>query len=58
MYEPLFNLDCIQCDRTPVVCLEDDEGALRCTQLCGVCFFGNRMMADWDLWNTTQEDTE
>jgi hypothetical protein len=28
------------------------------TELCGICFFGDRSMIDWELWNETVEDTE
>lgn len=58
MYEPIFNLDCVECDSEPVVGLRDDDGQLRCTQLCGRCFFGDRLMADWELWNDDREATE
>lgn len=58
LYEPIFNLDCVQCDSEPIVGIRDDEGALRCTQLCGACFFGVRLMEDWELWNNQMEGTE
>lgn len=58
LYEPIFNLDCVQCDSEPIVGLRDDEGILRCTQLCGCCFFGSRLMEDWELWNLPLEGTE
>jgi hypothetical protein len=58
LYEPIFNLDCVQCERTPCVALRDDEGQLQCTQLCGQCFFGDRLMVDPDLWNLQMEATE
>lgn len=52
LYEPIFNLDCAECDRTPCVGFRDDEGSLRCTNLCGVCFFGCRLMEDPEEWNS------
>jgi hypothetical protein len=58
MYEPIFNLECVECDSEPVVGIRDDEGSLRCTHLCGSCFFSDRSMNDWDLWNEPQESTE
>lgn len=58
MYEPIFNLDCVECEHTPVVGIRDDDGQLRCTQLCGMCFFNDRLMLDPDLWNEPLESTE
>jgi hypothetical protein len=58
LYEPIFNLDCIECDRTPCVGLRDDSGNLQCTQLCGQCFFADRLMQDTDLWNSQSDSTE
>jgi hypothetical protein len=58
MYEPLFNLECVQCDREPVVAIRSDEGNLQVTHLCGVCFFNDRLMADWELWNDKPESME
>lgn len=58
LYEPIFNLDCVECDLEPVVGLRDDDGSLRCTQLCGLHFFGDRTMVDWELWNEPKEATE
>jgi len=28
------------------------------TELCGICFFGDRLMLDWELWNEEREETE
>jgi len=28
------------------------------TERCGVCFFNDRMMVDWELWNVQMEDPE
>jgi hypothetical protein len=58
VYEPIFNLDCVECSHEPVVGIRDDEGNLRCTHLCGRCFFSDRSMLDWDLWNEPREATE
>lgn len=58
LYEPIFNLDCVECDEEPCVGLRDDDGVLRCTQLCGLHFFGDRLMMDWELWNNPIEGTE
>lgn len=58
MYEPIFNLECIECGSEPVVGIRDDEGSLRCTHLCGADFFADRLMSDWDLWNTQPDSTE
>jgi hypothetical protein len=57
-FEPIFNLDCTECDRSPVVGVRTDEGNLQCSQLCGVCFWGDRSMDDWELWNIPREATE
>jgi len=58
MYEPIFNIECVECGAEPVVGIRDDEGSLRCTHLCGPDFFGDRSMADPDLWNNPSESTE
>lgn len=50
-YIPVFDIDCSECDNSPCVAMLDDEGNLRCTRLCGICFFGDRIMIDPDLWN-------
>lgn len=58
LYEPIFDLACSECSRTPCVGFFDDDGRLRCTELCGSCFFGDRLMLDWELWNSDREGTE
>jgi hypothetical protein len=58
LYEPIYNLDCVECDRSPCVGLRDDDGRLQCTQLCGLHFFGCRLMIDPDEWNTSADSTE
>lgn len=58
-FEPIFNLDCVECDNEPVVGIrEDEDSPLRCTQLCGLHFFGSRLMIDWELWNLEPDSTE
>lgn len=58
MYVPIWDLECRECDSAPVVGRIDDGGNLRSTGLCGVCFFNDRYMIDWDNWNDTFETTE
>lgn len=58
LYEPIYDLECAECEGTPVVGFRDDFFKLRSTGRCGPCFFQDRAMADSDLWNDQQEDTE
>jgi hypothetical protein len=58
IYQAIFDLECRECDRTPVVGILSDEGSLRCTQLCGRCFFADALMDDPEFWNNLPEGTE
>jgi hypothetical protein len=58
LYEAIFNLECYECSRSPIVGLRSDEGTLQATNLCGTCFFCDRLMEDPDLWNNRPESTE
>jgi hypothetical protein len=59
VYEPIWDLDCVECAAQPVVGIrETEDGALRCTGRCGGCFFGARAMRDPEEWNTRPEATE
>jgi hypothetical protein len=55
-YHPDFSAACIQCGTSP--CVVVDGHIQPETELCGICFFGDRSMIDWELWNETVEDTE
>lgn len=57
LYLPIFDIECRSCDTSPCVGVMD-EGKIRCTSLCGVHFFHDRLMVDWSLWNDSQEATE
>jgi hypothetical protein len=53
--------DCSQCGAKPCVVLSDPEptGTKRQdTELCGPCFFHDRLMIDPELWNEPEEATE
>jgi len=56
MFSPNFEAECHNCGASPCVVvnghIQPDTG------LCGVCFFKNRLMIDWALWNDRSEDTE
>lgn len=55
-YHPDFAAECRLCGASPCVVVEDHPQPD--TELCGVCFFGDRSMVDWDLWNEQPESTE
>lgn len=55
-YHPDFETECRLCGTKP--CVVVDGHITPDTELCGTCFFGDRSMVDWDLWNNQQEDTE
>lgn len=55
-YHPDFSAECRLCGSSPCVVVEDHLQPD--TELCGVCFFGDRLMIDWDLWNDQPESTE
>ena len=58
MYQPIFQLECRECDQRPVVGIQRPEGVLESTGLCGTCFFADRAMVEFTLWNDTPESTE
>lgn len=56
-----FAHECLRCDTRPCVAVHDPEPtgtAVVYTELCGVCFFRDRLMIDPELWNEPQEATE
>jgi hypothetical protein len=55
-YHPDFDEECRICGTSPCVVVEDHPQGD--TQLCGVHFFSDRLMVDWEEWNSTPEDTE
>lgn len=55
-YHPDFSSRCRLCDTAPTVVVEDHLQPD--TELCGTCFFGDRLMVDWSLWNEQPESTE
>ena len=56
IYKPNFNVECHLCGTTPTV--EIQGHVVPQTQLCGVHFFQDGRMIDWDEWNNKPEDTE
>jgi hypothetical protein len=56
LYQPNFDDECLHCGKLPTVIV---VGHL-CpeTELCGVCFFHDRLMVDWEEWNSEEESTE
>jgi hypothetical protein len=57
-YQPIFCLECRECDASPVVGIQRPDGVLEATGLCGRCFFADRAMIEHSLWNDTPESTE
>lgn len=55
-YQPDFTVECSLCDSRPCVVVVDH--ICPDTGLCGCCFFGDRLMIDWEEWNNQPEDTE
>ena len=55
-YHPDFECDCRICGSSPCVVVDDHPQGD--TELCGICFFGDRLMLDWELWNEEREETE
>lgn len=55
-YHPDFDTECRICGTSPCVIVEDHVQPD--TELCGICFFSDRSMIDWTLWNEEPEDTE
>jgi hypothetical protein len=58
VYQPIFQLECRECDASPVVGIQRPEGFLEATRLCGRCFFSDRAMVDFELWNARPDSTE
>ena len=59
MFIPIFDQECDICDSTPCVGIKDPEAqGIRSTGACGIHFFRDRAMQDWEDWNTSMESTE
>lgn len=58
MYQPIFQIECSECDATPTVGVQHEKGFLEATKLCGPCFFSDRLMVDYTKWNDRPESTE
>jgi len=56
IYHPNFDIDCRECGRLPTVIVVGH--ICPDTELCGVHFFSDRSMLDYDLWNNQSEGTE
>ena len=55
-FAPDFQSECSICGTSPtVVVLEHIQPN---TELCGICFFQDRRMIDFELWNEPMEATE
>jgi len=55
-YHPDFEAECRVCGASP--CVVVDSHSQGDTNLCGPCFFGDRLMIDWAEWNNQEEPTE
>lgn len=56
MYHPDFRSECKLCGHSPTVIVEGH--ICPDTELCGVDFFADKRMVDWNLWNEQPESTE
>ena len=56
IYQPDFQSECRICGTSPTVVVQGHT--VPNTELCGPHFFKDRVMVDWELWNTLPEDTE
>lgn len=56
IYCPDFAGECRECGSSPTVIVVDH--IVPDTDLCGVHFFADRAMVDWQLWNLREDDTE
>jgi hypothetical protein len=54
-YQPDFEAECRICLTSPTVKVQDPQNLIlhinQFTDLCGVCFFLDHKMVDWQLWN-------
>lgn len=59
-FAPIFGVECKVCEASPCVGIREPEPPfnLRCSELCGICHFGDRAMVDYELWNEQPESTE
>jgi hypothetical protein len=58
-YFPDWESECRLCDTSPCVIVFDSELRTNsATELCGTCFFADRLMIDPERWNEDLEATE
>jgi len=56
---PIFDQECNQCGDTPCVGVRNSDNiGIRSTGVCGLHFFFDRSMIDWEVWNDPVEGTE
>lgn len=59
LFIPIFDLECEVCGGVPCVGIQEPEATgVRSTGVCGVHFFRDRGMRDWEEWNAEKESTE
>lgn len=56
VFHPNFEGECRECGTSPTVVVVDHP--VPETDLCGLHFFADRLMLDWEMWNSREEDTE
>ncbi len=56
LYHPDFTSECRICGTSPTVVVDGHPQGE--TLLCGICFFGDRAMIEWELWDDEEEPTE
>lgn len=55
-YKPDFDEECRICGASP--CVQVVGHVQPDTELCGIHFFKNLSMKDWELWNDNQLDDQ
>lgn len=55
-YTPNYEQECSRCGTTPCVDVVRNGMIRHSSELCGVCFFDDRLMIDPEEWNNQQEE--
>ncbi len=55
-YTPNYEQECSKCGTSPCVDVVRKGRIARNSELCGCCFFNDRLMIDPDEWNNQSEE--
>lgn len=56
-YQPEFEAECLVCQASPCVIVHNpDTRENSLTGLCGICFFLDDQMFNWQKWNEAQDE--